>query len=74
MSSPTGQPKKTIRQMRDEHGWAQLDVAVGVGASTSAVARWERGEVVPRDKYHERLAKLFGVSVEEIAFGQDGQS
>ncbi len=33
------------------------------------VARWERGEVVPRDKYHERLARLFGVSAEAIAFG-----
>ena len=31
MSSPTGQSKKTIRQLREERGWTQQEVADRLG-------------------------------------------
>ncbi len=70
MTEPDRQPKKTIRQLREERGWAQLDVAVQVGTSASAVHKWEHGLAVPRPKTQQALAVLFGVSVEAIAFGR----
>ena len=62
-----GGAKKTIRQLREERGWSQLDVAVRVRASATAVYKWERGRAVPRPQYQQRLAALFGISVEELA-------
>jgi transcriptional regulator with XRE-family HTH domain len=60
---------KTIRQLRAERDWSQLDVAVRLGASVNTVYKWERGVARPRRKYQQRLTDLFGVSVEAIAFG-----
>ena len=65
---------KTIRQLREERDWSQLDVAVRLGASVNTVYKWERGLVVPRRKYQQRLATLFGVCVEELAFGPAEQA
>ena len=58
---------KTIRELRQERGWAQLDVAVRVGVTASKVSEWERGLVTPSDSYRRRLAALFGVSVADVA-------
>ena len=58
---------KTIRELRQERGWAQLDVAVRVGVTASKVSEWERGLVTPSDIYRRRLAALFGVSVAAVA-------
>ena len=74
MAEPTYQPKTTIRQLREARGWSQLDLAVKIGASINAVYKWERGLVVPHPKSRQRLADLFGVSVEAIAFGPAEQA
>ena len=71
MSSPNGQPKKTLRELREGRGWAQLDVAVRLGVNQSVISKWERGLAVPQRGHQQALARLFGVSVEVIAFGQD---
>ncbi len=70
MSSPIHRPTKTIRQLREERGWSQLDVAQRLGVHESMVSRWDRGERVPRARTQQRLAVLFGLSVDQIAFGQ----
>ena len=57
---------KTIRQLRQERDWSQLDLAVRLGASVGAVYKWERGVAVPHPKHQQRLAALFGVSVDDI--------
>ena len=69
MAEPDRQPKKTLRQLRQERGWSLLDVARRLGVSESIVSRWERGERVPQPANQQRLAEFFGVSVEAIAFG-----
>ena len=70
MSSPTGQSKKTIRQLREERGWTQQEVADRLGLDWSLVAKWETGNYLPLPVTQQRLAVLFGVGVSEIAFGQ----
>ncbi len=69
-----GGAKKTIRQLREARGWSQLDVAVRVHASATAVYKWEHGQTVPRPQYQWRLAALFGISVAELALGPAEQA
>ena len=61
--------RKTIRQLRDERGWSQLDLAVNLDVAPGSVSQWELGQAVPRPAMRQRLADLFGVPVEAIAFG-----
>ncbi len=69
MTAPNRQPQKTIRQLRQERGWSQLEVAVRVGVEQSAVSDWELGRRRPRPRRQQALADLFGISVEAITFG-----
>ena len=68
MAEPDRQPKKTIRQLREERGWSQLDLATRLGVGHGAVSAWELGERLPAPINRWRLADLFGVGVAEIAF------
>ena len=65
---------KTIRQLRQERGWTQLELALWLGASANTVSGWERGQFRPNWLYRRRLADLFGLSVEDIAFGPAQQA
>ncbi len=69
-AAPQGEPspKKTIRQLREERGWLQLDMAQRLGVSASSISLWERGLVMPSPLHQAVLARLFGVSMTEIAF------
>ena len=71
-ATPPGEPqaKKTIRQWREEQGWLQLDLAQRLGVSASSISLWERGLVMPSLLHQSALARLFGVSLTEIAFGE----
>ncbi len=60
---------KTIRQLREERDWAQLDVAIRLGVTESTISLWERGLRVPTLANQNRLARLFGVNVMDIALG-----
>ena len=55
-----------IKQLRLEKGWTQEVLAKLLGVSRLAVARWETGERRPRKKYLDKLAEVFGVSMEEL--------
>lgn len=59
--------RKTLRQLREERGWTQEQVARQLDVQQTAVSAWERGWRVPRPKYQQRLAALFGISVEDLA-------
>ena len=60
---------KTIRQLREEQGWTQQELAQRVGASQGAVSLWEHGVRQPYRRTRLRLAELFGIRVEDIALG-----
>ncbi len=69
MTAPASQPKKTIRQLRQERAWSQRDVVERLGVHPKTVTSWERGRLLPWPRHQQALADLFGVSVEAIAFG-----
>ncbi len=58
--------KKTIRQLREERGWSQQDLAQQADVSVSTVFNWERGRHEPRLAQFAQLAKLFKVPIEQI--------
>jgi DNA-binding XRE family transcriptional regulator len=48
--------------------WTQAGLARTVGASLRSIKAWEAGDAVPRSFFRQRLAKAFGVSVDELGF------
>lgn len=52
---------RNIRQLRDERGWSQEELARRSGCSWRAVQRWERGHAQPRWDSLTQLAEGFGV-------------
>ncbi len=62
-----GSAKKTIRQLRQARGWTQEQVARRVGVAQGTVSQWEHGNRRPYRRNLQRLAELFGISVEDIA-------
>ena len=58
---------KTIRQLREEKGLTQLQLAVAVGVTPSTIYTWESGRSEPKVRQLRKIAELFGVSSDEIA-------
>lgn len=59
---------KTIRELRQEAGETQLQLAVAIGVTPSSVYNWERGQFEPKASQLRALAKHFNVSMDEIDF------
>ena len=57
----------TIRELREQHGWTQEQLAERVGTHANTVARWERGEVQPGKQSWMLLSKVFRRAVGSIA-------
>ncbi len=60
---------KTIRELREAAGLTQLELAVRVGVTPSAVYNWERGKSEPKATQLRALARAFGVPMDDIDFG-----
>ena len=60
-----------IRELRDQHGWSQEHVAEKLGVSRQAVTKWETGVGMPDIENIAALARLYGVSTDEIILGLD---
>ena len=58
---------KTIRQLRQERGWTQFELALRVGVQPQAVYFWESGRRTPQVPQLRKLGQLFGVCSDEIA-------
>ncbi len=65
---------KTIRQWRDERGWSQHELAVKLGVTAATVYNWERGKNEPNVSTFRRLARILGVSMDEIALVGEEQA
>ena len=59
---------KTIRQLREERSWTQLDLAYKVGVTPATVYNWERGKYEPKASQLRALAHAFEVSMDDIDF------
>ena len=51
---------KTIRQLRQERGWTQFELALQLGVQPQAVYFWESGRRTPRVPQLRKLGQLFG--------------
>ena len=58
---------KTIRQLRQERGWTQFELALRVGVQPQAVYLWESGRRTPQVPQLRKLGQLFGLCSDEIA-------
>ena len=55
-----------IRALRKEHGYSQQQIAMKMHLSQGAVSQWENGLTVPAADQLIGLAKIFGISVDEL--------
>lgn len=62
---------KKIKQLRQAKGLNQKDVADSLGVDASTVSKWETDQIIPRRLARERLAELFGVSINELLFDHE---
>lgn len=62
---------KTIRQLREERGWTQLELANRLSVTPGTVYGWERGKYEPKARQFRRLAEVLGVPMEQIALDDE---
>lgn len=55
-----------IKARRLEAGLTQAQLAKKLNVDQTAVSRWESGETKPLKKYHKKLAKTLGCTVDEL--------
>ena len=58
---------ENLVQLRKLQGFTQEDIAEKVGVSRQAVAKWEAGETFPDIEKSRLLAKVLGVSLDDLA-------
>lgn len=57
---------ESLKQLRQQKGLRQEDVAKMLGVERPTVANWERGTKQPGLETLVRLSQLFGVSLDEL--------
>jgi transcriptional regulator with XRE-family HTH domain len=70
MSDPS-QIGARIKDVRQERGWTQDQLAQAVGVSRSAVAQWETGRAGQITGNLTRIAASLDVGVEFLMYGSD---
>lgn len=60
-----------IRTLRKSKGWTQVDLAEKLGTSQKVITTYETGRHKPPLEWLPTLARLFGVSIEEL-IGKNG--
>ena len=63
--------KNRLPELRGDRGWSQADLAERLGVSRQTVNALERGKYDPSLPLAFRIARLFGLRIEEI-FEADG--
>ena len=58
--------KENISMLRNVNGYSQEEVAEKVGVSRQAYAKWEKGETVPDVERCQKLAELYGVTIDSL--------
>jgi ribosome-binding protein aMBF1 (putative translation factor) len=54
---------KRVREMREQRGWTQGQLATAAGMTQSAVARFEAGGTVPTIPVLDRVAQALGAKL-----------
>lgn len=58
---------KSLRQLREESGLTQFQVAQQLEVTITTVSNWEREASEPMGRHLQKLARLYGVSPFDIA-------
>lgn len=66
--------KDRIRQLRQERGWSQTDLAEKANIHQKQVTAYERGFNIPSTEVLIKLAEVFDVSLDYLAFEAEGRS
>jgi tetratricopeptide (TPR) repeat protein len=64
-------PRPTISRLkreRERRGWTQSELAERIGTTQVNVSRWEKSVTTPSPYYRQKLAELFGKSIQELGF------
>jgi transcriptional regulator with XRE-family HTH domain len=61
--------RQTPRRLRERAGLTQMKAAVALDVSLSTIQGMESRGIIPRVDFAEKMAKLYGVSLEEIEWG-----
>ena len=56
----------TLKELRLKAGLRQVDVAKKLRVDQAAVSKWESGENTPLKKHREKLAKIYGCTMDEL--------
>ncbi|MBA2678215.1 MAG: helix-turn-helix transcriptional regulator [Ktedonobacteraceae bacterium] len=56
----------TLKELREAKNLTQLEVAYELKTTPGTISNWERGVQEPRLNQVQSLAKLYGVSTDEI--------
>ncbi|MBR4836412.1 MAG: helix-turn-helix domain-containing protein [Clostridia bacterium] len=59
-----------LYELRKKHGLSQEELAEKLGVSRQAVSKWERSEASPDTDNLISLAKIYGLTLDELVFGQ----
>lgn len=57
---------KTIRELRESRGLSPVQLAAKLDVSLATIYNWETGKYEPRASQLRRVAKEFGVSMDDI--------
>ena len=63
-----------IRQLRVERRWSQADLGEKIGVHQKQVSSYERGVNIPSTEVLIKLAEVFNVTLDYLAFEAKGQS
>lgn len=55
-----------LRDLRLAAGVLQQEAAKKLDVTQSAISYWESGKTRPCRKYHKKLAKLYGCTLEDV--------
>src|SRR5438045_6721101 len=59
-----------LAALRAKHNFSRSQLAELVGVSILTLGRWERGEVVPRKYYQDKLCEILECSEEDLGFSK----
>lgn len=62
---------KRVFELRKQHGWKQNELGKKLGTSGVVVGRYERGEMMPSIEVAQKVAQVFGVTVDYLVGEQE---
>ncbi|WP_129045041.1 helix-turn-helix transcriptional regulator [Companilactobacillus metriopterae] len=57
-----------LKELREDQGWTQKDLANKINVSQKTVSAWELGTRTPAPKYMQQIEDILHVSKEDIFF------